>query len=831
MWMSEFVTTILSEIRSFENNSPSNHDQHRIHPLVSREGEEQYHKLINYLLQYINCHDDVKFHAKKIEKLFIVRFREKSLTRVFFHITPYSKINFAYATLARKLAELTNKPIYNLLMPSVSFTREIYGLAPHEFFLIKRGDKFFAISIVDYLDHLTRPSFYKKFNLTKKEISFIVNHSDETRRYANAIVMNNEPAIKACREKLVNALKQANYYVSAPFDKESDAFLAKNLLPTKTDQQELASIMAGYIANSEWVTCLDLINNKNLFHAMLGVEFDHLDLKSQEAETHVVVLAKELNEKCCLLESLFLCLSRKEENIKEKTKKIPNLMRVISSFNMADMLQKTKFNMVDFKKLMEQNLKKKLRLLPKESLQSELNQYANWDILIADLVSLSVSQKQINTFNLLNQSDLFRLMLNFDIKKYKSLQAHNVRGLSDDELLLIQVNDDLIQYSIKKDSIPCDHDSFIRVYFLLLFDLYKRQRDFKGDKLISPLANKAMLGLHNKNNKMAACELFQNFLSSDYPLHEFYSYPLNDPLLTQYDLSALYQSLSSKTLGSIFDVALKFFVVFNQYKNTENSLSSQGLQNEQHIVHSFVGEVENWQEKVKYLANRMSEKAWKNFIGSIYDLGSQDEARQYLATTILHYSHDLNRLVDALAVNFPKDKWMAVTQSIGLVNWLCMVTGIDIRVLKTQAKGNPIEFENELWKNFDNQFSSLECTFQGHSFVHIQAYCFCMAMTYKRQREKRGNYTSNIASTASLFGIAKVASKCDKISACEALITFILDDNVEWSESGLKDYLQKKYKKEAIKYFHVLLSNSLGILTRKILGCVPQAEKMAYKKI
>lgn len=841
MLMSEFVTLVLSEIRSFENNPPpAAESQKRIHPLTSREGEEQYANLIRYLLGHKNCQDDVSVHAKKMEQLCASRFHEKVFSRVFFHINPYSKVNFSYATLARKLAEIVNKPVYHLLMPAVKFTREIYSLSPYEFALVKRGDVFIPINIVDYLDNLNKPSSYARIGLTKKEIDFIVYHSDETRQYMYAILMNDEATKVSCREKLVQAMKQGNYTVTASFGQESDANLAKTLLPNIADQQELVAVIAGYIKKTEWSSCLDLINNKNLFKAILAIEFNQINLKSSEVESYLADLVRGLNEKYHLLETLFIYLFQKEDFLKKEMTKIPNIMRVISTLDMAGMLQQSKCNISDFKKLVEQEIKKQLLLLPKDCFVGELNGYSSWQALINTVVSLSAIQKQIHNFNLMSASDLFRILLNFDIEKYKQSQNNNLRGLSQDELLLIQFSDDLVSYLLKKDSITCNYDNFIRVYFLLLADLYKRQRDFKGDRLIFPVANKVMSGVPSKDNKIPACELFQHFLASDCPLHEFYAYPLNDDLLMQKDLSTLYHSLRSKTLGGIFDVALKFFDLFYRYKNTEK-LSASRIQDEQHIACSFVGEVEGHQEKISYLATVMPEEAWKNFVNQAYGPCSMWEARKYLETAVLQHAADLNMLVDTLASSFPKDQWKAAVQSIGLVDWLSMVTGVNNTSVKANAKGNPIEFEAQLWKSVDKFFTCLEFASSHVSFVHMQAYCFCLAMTYKRQREKRsdytakGDYTPNVAATmaartASLFKI-KVASRCDKVSACEALIEFVLDENVQWSEEGLKDYLKKNYKEMAIKYFPILLSDSLGELTRKILACAPQIGEVARKKL
>jgi hypothetical protein len=159
------------------------------------------------------------------------------------------------------------------------------------------------------------------------------------------------------------------------------------------------------------------------------------------------------------------------------------------------------------------------------------------------------------------------------------------------------------------------------------------------------------------------------------------------------------------------------------------------------------------------------------------------------------------------------------------INWICAITQIDLHQIKSACKGDAFKFQTRMWQQFDEAF--LEICKQNRNFssdTYLRAYAFCLAVTYKRQRDKRGDYASGAARTASKFNITNLYStfrplyqKSDKIAACEAFINFILDDAYKLTESDLMVYLGKNYKNTADKYLNILKADTLGVLTQYVL--------------
>lgn len=809
MLMSEFVAKALDEFRLLAD------DPVGMHPLVKKESEKEYKQLERYLRGYLQSQQDVTHYLLSLKELFARRFYEKISTPSIYSFTPYSKVNEAYLILAKHLAPYAYSEAYDLLMPSVYFSESFYALRPHEFVLIKRDDLFIPINVVDYLDHLPAPSLHPRLKrLKKNERKLIIHHSEEARRYAAAILMGVEKDIIALRRaELVQAIKKTTYNLTIRFSKESYASLAQSLLRSTEEGQELAAMLGEHVPRQAWSACLDVIQSKRLCKAILKVDMDSVEGKTIPLDGKLTALSLDLHYRYELFTRALIYLESKEKNMIEDAKKIPDIMRIVSQFNWVSMLEEVQYQIPHFKRLLISRLQDSLSSLPPHIFDDQLRAYKSLEELANTILDIGSVRNQVHSFRLLSASDLFKLILNFDLDKYKLTCANNARELSEDELLLSAIGSNLVYLSINRKNSHCADDNYVRAYFFMLTAVYKYQRDLLGESHL-PSGN-------SKENKFASCELLQHFLLSDYSLKTFNMYPLNDDLLNESDLASLYTSLSSGTLGSIFDALFKFSSLYYRFMQPENDLpASYNEEEKQVLAVSGIRLIENWQGKTRALAKTMSAVKWKAFMDEVYDLDKKEAIEACLTKHTLHHAKHIDTFIRTLAYGVAKEKWPIVTQEIQLIPWLSTVAGMDVESICALSIGKPLVFEAKFWEQFDLCFKRLLKENKATASLNeARAYSFCLAMTYKRQREKRGDYTSSFARTASLFRITSIystATKNDKIQACDALIQFILEDKAQWSEAGLKEYLRKNYKNSA-KYESILLADTLGELTRQIL--------------
>lgn len=814
MLMSEFVSQVLNEFRSLPENPAGTH------PLVSRESQIEYDKLKNYLLRYVDCNDALEVYVDQIKKLFQTRFNEKRNTLSSYQIHPYSKINYSYVILAKHLAQYTHIPVYNLLMPTVQFDKSFYHFKPNEFILIER-DGLIPVSVIDYLDNLMSPAHDGLIvSLTRAERKLITHHSDEARRYTQAILLDeNKDVISACREKLASALKSNDYRVTADFGRKGEARLAASILPYINDWRELAGIISGYVPKADWQKCFDLINNGNLFKAMLDIEFNKMDLQSGGIEMRLIELSRNLRKRIQLLETFFSKLKEKELAVSSVARKIPDLLRIVSTFDMADMFAKANYNMDEFKRLLFNKITAKLAKLPAHIFDDQLEVYRGQAELTDVIVQIYLIKRQIKRLKTLNASDFFMLMMSIDIDKCRPDEG---------EQLLTQAYDTFLMLSFKKNTLKCEYDNFVRTYFFLLSEIYRRQRDFRGDQYLSSVNCKA--------NKMQACELFQHFLLSDYSLHEFCAYPFNDALLDQNDLTAIWTPLSSDTLGELTDNAFKLGAIFYYNDvNTDYQSAQITFDDNEHLNKSYLAEVEGWEKIVKEMLKGMSAGKWKAFINHIDEIDSREQAQKYLIKHALYNACSMDTLMTLLVDYLPQGEWKKVAAEVELITWISAITNLDVKSLKIISREDPLKFRTKFWGDFDIHFQNLlKANEYFPSDRHARAYAFCLALTYKRQREKRGDYSTQLARTASKFKILSGYSghsKKDKVLACDALIDFIVAEGYEMSEQGLREYLRAHHLHSAQKYSDILKTDTLGEVASKVYKCgVKGVEKNKYYK-
>jgi hypothetical protein len=819
MLMSEFITNVLQDFRSLPGSLPGN--QKRMHPLVKLESAIEYIDLENHLKKYLDCHDDVSQHLDKIQKIIHLRFSKTFNTIAHYQINPYTKVNCAYAILAKHVATLRHVPIYDVLFPNTKLTKEIYLLNPHEFIFLDRDGELIAVSVMAYIDGLKKARVNPIVGpLSPIESRLIFQHSEEARRYANAVFMQeDEETLALRRSELEAVIKLKTYPMTANYGKAGEKHLALSILPSIYDWRQLVVIMSTYIPREDWGECLNLINNDNLFKAMLGLHFKELDLESTDIIDSFKKAINETNACCAQFQTFFAAVKEKEQSIVNTSRIIPDLMHIVSTFKVVEMLEKSDWNFTKFKELIITDIGKAISALPRHSLDAQLKHFTSKEALANAIADILVQEKQNAMLKRLSISDLFIMLMHVNLSHYQNQNPARKRKLTPSELLLTHISDSLIKRLTAKIDITVKGDDCLRAYYYLLAEVYLRQRDLSGDSF---LAN-----TNSKFNKMQACQLFQQFLSSHYALHELYLYPLESPISSTTDLSSLYGPLTSDTLGLLSSSAIQFGNMLDQNNLEQPALANPSVtEDKKDLSSSWLARVQGWESLVEDMLKIMTSKQWKAFLEGVYSCETLEQATHHLISHALEYATQLDTVLSILVDFVPMSGWKAIIGDTGLIHWFGVMTDIDMSHLKARSKGDALKFQANLWSEVDEGLRKLvKQTRYFHSDMHTRAYAFCLAMTYKRQRDKRGDYGSSAAKTASLLSVTSfystirpVHEKKDKLKACDALIDFILDTTYQFTEADLKAYLVKNYKDSAEKYLSILTHDTLGKLTQHILS-------------
>lgn len=845
MKMSEFAANVLHEMRSLNEDSTQlnrlRENLRTLHPLIYLESIIEEEQLEQFLLNKLNCtNEEVELHMPAIQDIIDKRISKTRNKITSFQISPYSKINMTYAILAKHVARYLVKPVYHVLFSKVEFDRRflLLRLQPYEFILVER-EKTIPVSIIEYLDNLRVSQTNKKLlKLNHEEERLIINHSDLAQSYAHAILMNEaEEVVNAKREKLVTSLKSDNYVVTADYGKEGEKNLALSILPDIDNWQLLVAVLSAYIPKSEWSKSMSFINNQNLYQAMLKLEYNKQDLSSSVIVDSLKEVMGSFNKHVSLLERLFLIIREKETFYNHELNKIPDLLIAALKFNTAELLHQANNDMRKFKSDLQEKMQNEIKNIPYQLLQKQIAQFSSPEEMIEHIVRLIVDNKIINTFKNMSHSDLFMLMMNFDFALFQEevdkgdLFSGEKQKKNGDEIFLSLLYKQLTKPILAERQIPRMSDTYVRAYLHLLAELYKRQRDQSGDSILATT--------NCKQNKINSCELLQFSLVSDYPLHELYAYPLDCELTNDSNLVALYTPLMTGTLGEISKGSYIIGVLLDQYCSDSGNRKPLSIdKDKQFLSQSMIGRINDWELIIDQMSLAISRKKWDEFIMHIADYDSIEKVRLYLATTALNVSTNINDIMTVLLKLLPTSVWQSTVTQVGFTRWASAILNFNLSHIKESSKHDAFQFENKFWLMLDNSMPKLiKQPRQFVSFQEIRAYSFCLAMTYLRQREKRGEYSSRAAKAVSMLNVSSVLNihtlyqRADKVAACKAFINYLLSENEEFSEARLMAYLQTHYKQNAGKYYDILTKDSLGELIKHILSLTTKQKNVKYMQI
>lgn len=723
-------------------------------PLVMLKSTLAVLELKNFLKQYAKHESEHTHFLSRLEIFFADRFKEICLSNASGQISPFSRGNLAYLKVAEALKEmrLTNKHVYDLLMPGVNFPAEFYQLLPYEFILVERQGELFPVSIVKFISD--RESYKHLEPFSAAELQLIYYHSSEAHEYMQAIV-NKESAenIQLAKDKLQSMLKTDKYKITASYGKKGDYELAKSILPLISNREVFTMILSHYIPEHEWQQQVSLIPDNEMINLVLGMNLSNVnEAYSIEVVNQLDMLNEDIKRRAFFLKRLLDHIKLRREALACDCESFPNLMKFMLNFNLADAFHNANYDMNELKKYLHEQIK---LLTPAYNLTNEVNKFDNADVLANFLITQFGDLQQIKTIREMSQGDLFLVLMKLNREALESCWTDKQNKF--DEFLLNKTHHQ-IRLELRKNAFyPTNSDVFLIAMYFLILDVYLRQRDYRGNQ-----AYKAI--------KFTGTEFLKKILLDHGDINELAICFLNDETLKEENIAGIWGALREGVLGRIVESMMTWSKIFKKYAVPSVKIPSEAIVKERMKNMPF-SKIVGWEGQVAIIFYRLKPILLKKFINNLSSVQTVTDAKSYLDSYRLQAITSLDDLLSFLIQ--PHIKSFEIINQLSTSHLFKIMLDLDVNRIKISVDNDAVKLQEKVITQFNQAFDgALQRDIAFKNTLAFYAYIFCLAQAYKKYRLKGAEYISIGAQAASFF--KRGCSKTEKISFCEKLQAFLL---------------------------------------------------------